>query len=285
MELVVHGWKSDNGFRSGYLKKLEDDLRREFPTTDLKASPNITSKLQAWKKSYNSLQHILQLSGVGFNLNGDHKIDCDDEMWRQIVKNDPNARLIRGKSWPYYDAWKEIFGNDRANGEGAEDILEAVNNISIQQNLGGFGASNDYSGSFGDFFMHNQVPDQQSPNGESDSVYSTPRETTSQKKSGKKRKAWSEMDSLIEMLGKMHDATNDRLQCLANRIGYEFDLTKARKEVFDLVGVVPGLAIRQQFLVCGYILDKVERLDFFMGLREDAKKEYVLMVLEEVLQK
>ncbi|KAG6415545.1 hypothetical protein SASPL_122958 [Salvia splendens] len=54
MELVVHGWKSDNGFRSGYLKKLEDDLRREFPTTDLKASPNITSKLQAWKKSYNN---------------------------------------------------------------------------------------------------------------------------------------------------------------------------------------------------------------------------------------
>ena len=88
MELVVHGWKSDNGFRSGYLKKLEDDLHREFPTTDLKASPNITSKLQAWKKSYNSLQHILQLSGVGFNLNGDHKIDCDDEMWRQIVKVD-----------------------------------------------------------------------------------------------------------------------------------------------------------------------------------------------------
>ena len=72
---------------------------------------------------------------------------------------------------------------------------------------------------------------------------------------------------------------------MANRIGHEFDLTKARKEVFDLVGVVPGLAIRQQFLVCGYILDKVERLDFFMGLREDAKKEYVLMVLEEVLQK
>ncbi|KAG6384058.1 hypothetical protein SASPL_156146 [Salvia splendens] len=106
MELVVHGWKSDNGFRSGYLKKLEDDLRREFHTTDLKAN---------------------------------HKIDCDDEMWRQIVKNDPNARFIRGKSWPYYDAWKEIFGKDRANGEGAEDILEAVNNICAQPNLGGFG--------------------------------------------------------------------------------------------------------------------------------------------------
>ena len=93
------------------------------------------------------------------------------------------------------------------------------------------------------------------------------------------------MDSLVKMLGKMHDATNDHLQCLANHIGYEFNLTKSLNDLFDLVGVVPGLAIRQQFLVCGYILDKMKRLNFFMDLREDARKEYVLMGLEEFLQK
>ena len=73
-ELVAQGWKADNGFRGGYLKRLEDALRRELPTTDIKATPNIQSKLGAWKKCYSTLQTILSLSGVGFNLNGDYKM-------------------------------------------------------------------------------------------------------------------------------------------------------------------------------------------------------------------
>ena len=85
-ELVAQGWKSDNGFRAGYLVRLEEALRREFPTTDLKVNPNIISKVSAWKESYYSLQQILNLSGVGFNLNEDHKIDCDDQQWAEIVK-------------------------------------------------------------------------------------------------------------------------------------------------------------------------------------------------------
>ncbi|KAG6424617.1 hypothetical protein SASPL_115035 [Salvia splendens] len=285
-ELVAQGWKSDNGFRVGYLVRLEEALRREFPTTDLKVNPNIISKVSAWKKSYYSLQQILNLSGIGFNLNEDHKIDCDDQQWAEIVKKDGNARFMRGKSWPYFDDWKEIFGKDRANGEGAEDIMDAVNNICSQENLGGLGEDNNYNAGLGDFFMPNQVPDHQSPIADSDGVFSDVNETITQKTSTKKRKAVGEMDDgLVEMLGKMHDATNDRLQCLASRIGYEFDLTKARKEVFDLVELVPGLSIRQQFAVCGFILDKVERLDFFMGLREAAKEEYVLMVLEQLSPK
>ncbi|KAL8545172.1 hypothetical protein ACS0TY_005385 [Phlomoides rotata] len=44
------GWKSDNGFRTGYLTKLEGVMKAPFPQTGLCASPNITSKLTAWKK-------------------------------------------------------------------------------------------------------------------------------------------------------------------------------------------------------------------------------------------
>lgn len=85
-ELVVLKWKSDNGFRAGYLKKLEEAMRKSFPTTDLKGMPHINSKLCAWKKNYNSLSGILSRSGVGFNLNGNHMIECEDEQWEQIIK-------------------------------------------------------------------------------------------------------------------------------------------------------------------------------------------------------
>ncbi|XP_047963813.1 uncharacterized protein LOC125208272 [Salvia hispanica] len=116
-ELVVQGWKSDHGFRAGYLVRLEEALRREFPTTDLKVYPNIISKVSAWKKSYYTLEYILKQSGVAFNLNGDHRIDCDDQQWAEIVEKDVYVRFMRDRSWPYFDDWKQIFGKDRANVE------------------------------------------------------------------------------------------------------------------------------------------------------------------------
>ena len=85
VELVARGWKSDNGFRAGYLQKIVDSIRAEFPTSDIRGTPHVTSKLQAWKNNYNSLRKILARTGVGFNPHGDFKIDCDDEQWEQIV--------------------------------------------------------------------------------------------------------------------------------------------------------------------------------------------------------
>ena len=47
LELVARGWKADNGFRAGYLTRIEGNLREEFPHTDLKGNPHITSQIQA----------------------------------------------------------------------------------------------------------------------------------------------------------------------------------------------------------------------------------------------
>ncbi|KAG6388822.1 hypothetical protein SASPL_150258 [Salvia splendens] len=86
VELVALGWKSDNGFRSRYLQRCEDSIRQEFPTTDIKRTPNIVSKITSWKNSYSSLRNILERSGVGFSVNGDYKIDIDDDQWEQVVQ-------------------------------------------------------------------------------------------------------------------------------------------------------------------------------------------------------
>lgn len=86
VELVARGWKSDNGFRSGYLAKIEDNIRAEFPKTDIKGQPHIVSKMSAWKKNYISLRSILSRSGVGFNADGDYKIDINDDQWEQVVR-------------------------------------------------------------------------------------------------------------------------------------------------------------------------------------------------------
>lgn len=54
-DLVSNGWKNDNGFRTMYLIKLEEALKKVYPHTNLQVNPNITSKLTTWKKAYRSL--------------------------------------------------------------------------------------------------------------------------------------------------------------------------------------------------------------------------------------
>lgn len=83
-ELCATGWKSDNGFRAGYVGRLEELMRGHFPTANIRANPHIVSKLTGWKKNYGSLCMILARSGVGFNLHGDFTVDADDEQWEQI---------------------------------------------------------------------------------------------------------------------------------------------------------------------------------------------------------
>lgn len=104
----------------------------------------------------------------------------------------------------------------------------------------------------------------------------TPDESTGQsigdslqtKKSGSKRKAFGPPVGLIEMLGRMQDDTNERLDKLTNRIGFEFDLSEARKEVIDILSGIPDLTLVQQIDASKIIIDKVERVKLVMRLPE-----------------
>ncbi|KAL1540580.1 hypothetical protein AAHA92_24914 [Salvia divinorum] len=73
--------------------------------------------------------------GVGFSVNGDYKIDIDDEQWEHVVQMDNNAKFMRNKPWPFWEAWQCIFGKDRAIGGGAENVDAATTRVCAQ--LGG----------------------------------------------------------------------------------------------------------------------------------------------------
>ncbi|KAG6405870.1 hypothetical protein SASPL_133464 [Salvia splendens] len=176
----------------------------------------------------------------------------------------PSRSLLRKGGSPTTN-----FGLGQSQWGSCRGILDAINDM---QQI--------YSST--EFFPASQVPNASSPHGEFDSVFSTPHETLCETPTNKSQsKVMSEMNGMVEMLAKMHTATNERLELLASHIGYKFDLTKAHKEVFDLVGVIPGQTIRQQFMACGFILQKVEHMDFFMSLLAAAKQEYAMMVLED----
>ncbi|KAL1569522.1 hypothetical protein AAHA92_00993 [Salvia divinorum] len=102
------------------------------------------------------------------------------------------------------------------------------------------------------------------------------------KRSGKKRKAATDSVGLIEMLGRMQDDTNERLDKLTNRIGFEFEASsKERKEVVDILSAIPELTLVQQIDVAEIILDKVERVEHYMRLPEESHLTYVSRALEK----
>ncbi|XP_047953919.1 uncharacterized protein LOC125200284 [Salvia hispanica] len=259
-------------------------MRIQFPTANIKGTPHIMSRLSAWKKSSGLLEKILNRSGVGFNSKGDYKFECDDDQWDQIVKAEPEARFMREKGWPLWPYWQIIFGKDRASGTFTENLMDSVNELHSQHSLENIQESIGTGGA--DFNLGDQptpapVDGTQTPPSAADSTgHNNPTKATSTS-GGKKRKIEMGIEGLVHMLEKVHDDTNKRLDTLAQRIGYEFDLSQSRKHVYEQLGKLPDLSREQKFDVGGWILEKVERLDFFLGMPDEDRLAYVIRALEK----
>ncbi|KAL1567197.1 hypothetical protein AAHA92_02702 [Salvia divinorum] len=285
-DLVTHGWKFDIGFIAGYLMRIDEALKREFSKTDIKVQPHIQSKINTWKRCYYSLALILEHSGVGFNSYGDFKIECNDEQWAQIVKADSNARFMRNKAWPLWDDWKGIFGKDRAGGIRAEDMLNADEKLHARLTPIPETQSSDYNFSLDDFYTQEQIAEslnlghekvKENENG-AESTDRSLKSSSSMKKSSFKRKT---MDAILEVMTKMHTDTNNRLDKLSTRIGYDFDLSAKRTKVSPLLDGIHGLSKKQNFLACDILVKEPERLDLFTGMVEVDKYDYLVHILEE----
>ncbi|XP_057779816.1 uncharacterized protein LOC130998418 [Salvia miltiorrhiza] len=273
-DLVVNGWKSDNGFRAGYLNKLEEAMRKAFPTTDLKGMPHINSKTTVWKKDYYSLQEMLKNTGVGFNAT--HMIDCNNEQWEAIVQKDNNACLMRNKSWPYYDDWKEIFGKDRANGETAEDMMNAAHDMYCNIDLSQTHGNGEYHVRM-DHIFENMDDEESASQTKQPEVVSCV--------INKKRKRDDGFSAVCEALVQIGRGTEKWLETIASQSGHDHDVSIARKEVFTQLSAIPGLSKKEKFEVCDLLAKEVERLDIFTSLLDDEKPDYVTHLLQEKYNK
>ncbi|KAG5576636.1 hypothetical protein H5410_056770 [Solanum commersonii] len=96
-ELCINGWRNDNGtFRLGCLKELECYLHKHHPTADCKV---------------NHMSYLKQ------------------DIGRNVMRVDPNAKNMDTKKWPMLMDWEEFFWRDRATGEFAKGPLDAVEEI------------------------------------------------------------------------------------------------------------------------------------------------------------
>ncbi|GER56190.1 DNA-directed RNA polymerase subunit beta' [Striga asiatica] len=84
-DMVIEGWKADNGFRQGYNFEIEKRLKLKIPDCTLQAEPHISSKIHVWMKNYRSVALIKGTSGFGWS-ELTKNFSCDDKVWTQWVK-------------------------------------------------------------------------------------------------------------------------------------------------------------------------------------------------------
>ncbi|KAL1550301.1 hypothetical protein AAHA92_18282 [Salvia divinorum] len=134
----------------------------------------------------------------------------------------------------------------------AHNVLAFQGDMEIQTN------ENDYRPSFEDFPFDVNTPVAEIAD-VNDTSSGKQRDIHKQTKS--KRRKESTDSSLIEFLPTFHAETNSRLELISARICYEFDMGKARQEVFDKLGTVDGLTLDQRYELCDILGDKSQSLE------------------------
>ncbi|KAL8458193.1 hypothetical protein ACS0TY_035911 [Phlomoides rotata] len=268
--IVSEGWKTGNEFKSGYLNLLYTYIKQVLPNTDLKPEPHINSRIIVWKKNYHSFFEIVKHTGVGLDSTT-KMVDTTDDQWEAFMKKDPNARHMRHNSWPLYADWCEIFSQSRATGESTQSHLNAImppQNTSAPTDVGeGSYMVNDENVGESETHIAN------SQTGEYD------QEMGKTAISDRKRKFSSTSDPFVNVVHKLCNTTSDRLGEIAQRIGYDQDMSTARKNIYSSVSKMDTLTLQEKLRAITMIARHAEDIDMFLSLPCVDRLEWVLMLL------
>ncbi|XP_073026719.1 uncharacterized protein [Primulina eburnea] len=262
-DVISKGYKSENGFRNGYLPLLESAIKSAFKDSDLRGHPHITSKIHVWKKHYGCLASMLAKSGVGWN-DTENMIEASTEAWDAVIKVDNSVRVLRYKRWPHYRDWCEIFGNDRATGDRVETFSAAVNDVlnmaDNETTEMGFGFDDFYRPLEGD--------------GESVSVTHTPRTnpTSVSNAKSKKRKQLDEGDEqIVAAINNLAAITKETMSSLIKEMSSDSKIGDAMDNVLDTLGTLSELTSDEKVRVAEILVENPNKLSLFLRLDEGGK--------------
>ncbi|KAL1534925.1 hypothetical protein AAHA92_31039 [Salvia divinorum] len=189
---------------------------------------------------------------------------------------------MRFKSWPYWEDWKLIYGKDQAGGGLAEDMIDAREKLNLTTIPTSETPPDIYTVGLDDVFTQEQVHESLSQETAADSCTRSMKSSGSTKQTNRKRKTVDSLDAILEVMSEMHKDTNQHLEKMSSRIGYDFDLSAKRTEVSRLLGSITLLTQKQRFLACDILVKEPECLDLFTGMSEVDKTDYVIHILEEL---
>ncbi|KAI8003460.1 hypothetical protein LOK49_LG08G02373 [Camellia lanceoleosa] len=185
--------------------------------------------------------------------------------WLAYVQGESDAKNLRNKSFPHFDSWIHIFGKDRATGEFAEGPADAVDAINVEEELLFNSLADD-----GTFLEHMGI---NSHIGEgincSSSSSQRPPESSTKKNDNKKRLRGNDdvvegLSMIANKLGEVFSTTNEKLDFIGRRMGYEHDLASKRASLNDELIKLP-ITLDERLDACEIISQSAQKLNMFFS--------------------
>ncbi|KAL2906328.1 Sec-independent protein translocase protein TATA chloroplastic [Bienertia sinuspersici] len=126
-------WKCDNGFRNGYMIRLEEMIGKSVPGCGLKASPHIDSRLKTLVGKFRAILQMLGTKGFKWD-DKKHMISVERSLYEEYCKTHSNCKNLYGVSFPHLHVMMEIYGKDYATGKPVEGFQDAVENMEKEDN-------------------------------------------------------------------------------------------------------------------------------------------------------
>ncbi|KAL7094413.1 hypothetical protein ACP275_11G102400 [Erythranthe tilingii] len=108
-------------------------------------------------------------------------------------------------------------------------------------------------------------------------------EATSSKPKSKSKKL-SRSDAFdggyVEMAANFFEKMEAQMGELVSRMGFEKDVSTARKQVFDALQIMEDLTFEQRLKVTSRICDNSKNLDIFFCLTDENKANMVQLIIE-----
>lgn len=184
-------YKSENGFKPGFLNAVEQQLAILLPNSGIKAKPHIESHIKTLKSDWSAVHDMLawnNTSGFGWDSEN-HMLEAPQPVWQAYSLAHKNAARWREKKFPHYWELCLVFGKDRANGKDAQTAADIISEINREEE-----EHIDQTQATGDGLDDIHV--EQSLNSPS---YASSREESSMQRKRKRRNSWDPlMNSLKE---------------------------------------------------------------------------------------
>ncbi|PIN23477.1 hypothetical protein CDL12_03794 [Handroanthus impetiginosus] len=266
-------WKCKGSFKGGYMVCLERTMAEKFLISGILAK-HIKSKLQVWRKNYALILGILGSSdGAGASIDlSNHMIVADSEsVWTEYIK-------------------VEIFGNDKAQGNGAIDVGDALTDLL-------YGTQTNETKIFGkNIFSPRTSTPIRSPRetcGDDISISRSEEATNPQHStsSSKRRRQGPSSDNIESLVGKWTQDTSFTIGDLIWQIRpltastptppSEPSVSQYRKALYDAVAEILGLSIQERVLAMHTLVEEDQYMDAFWGMCAEERHHYVRLLLDD----
>ncbi|PIM99073.1 hypothetical protein CDL12_28434 [Handroanthus impetiginosus] len=269
--------------------RLESMIAEKLPSAGIRVT-HIKSKLQVWKKAYGHVLGILGSSGgAGASLDPNtNMIVCESEsIWDDYIKVHSDAAKLRGRPLPWFNSSAEIFGNDRAQGAGAVDVGDVVNELIY----GYRSKSTDRSGDDVSVAAGTAVGTSADDPLEEATSNTPPVGTEARAKSSvsleKKKRFEPSIEMIDSMVGKWIDGASSALGNIADRFvqspmiasTHPESVYASKLKLFDAIGELDNISLEEQIRATHRLVHSEDDMAAFFSMHKEGRAQFVRLLL------